>query len=109
MQSDQQWNSSMGPLHHAITTGRCAVAAVVVIADARSPIGPAVVTVSDDSLLTVTATPLRTTTTGAARLPAAEVERIAEILRLARATELDPPLLQTDATAAGARLGPTSP
>jgi hypothetical protein len=67
-----------------------------------------VVTVSDDSLLTVTATPLRTTA-GAARPPAAELERIAEILRLARATELDPPRLQAEATAAGARLEPTSP
>ncbi|MDT5024859.1 MAG: hypothetical protein QOE61_1285 [Micromonosporaceae bacterium] len=86
-QPDPDTRDALATLQHELAAaGRCAVAAVVATAD-TPPIGPAVVTATDDGLLTVAAPPLRMTT-GAARLPTSELDKLAEILRLARTTEL---------------------
>ena len=95
-------------LHRELAAaGRCG-AAVVAAAPAGPPIGAAAITVAADATLTIAVTHLRSSTT-AAGLPAAELEKVAEILRLARTTDLPTAPDDPEPTPAATPAGPNGP
>ena len=102
---DPHEHGVLAALHRELAAvGRCG-AAVVASTPAGPAIGDAAVTVAADATLTIAVPHLRSST-AAAGLPAAELEKVAEILRLARVTDLPTSPDDPDPTPAATPTGP---